>query len=123
MVYSRCGKNCYPLRYDLLKARWKSFGHILRREEDIPANLEMDSYFNYSGKKWPGKKTMCLPLRLHEDLKMIDWKLLSKQDLDRFRELAKDRVGWRRIVDRLLSKLMKIYEDEEETRIKKKKKP
>ena len=55
-----------------------------------------------------------LPLRLHEDLKMIGWKLLSKQDL----------VGWRRIVDRLPSKLMKIlFEKEEEMRIKKKKKP
>ena len=54
MVYFRCGKNCNPLRYDLLKARWKSFGHILRRGEDIPANLEMESYFKYKGKKCPG---------------------------------------------------------------------
>ena len=50
-VYCRCGKKFYPLRYDLLKARWKSFGHILRRKENIPANLEMELYFNYKGKK------------------------------------------------------------------------
>lgn len=118
-VYSRC--KCHPLRYDLLKARWKSFGHILRRGIDIPANLEMESYFNCKDRKWPGKKTMCLPLRLHEDLKMIGWKLETIQDLHRFRKLAEDRVGWQRIVDRLLSKLLQKYDSEEDKRLRKKK--
>ena len=68
-----------------------------------------------------GKKTMCLPLRLQEDLKMIGWKLETLQDLHRFRKLAEDRIGWQRIVDRLLSKLLQKYDSEEEKRLRKKK--
>ena len=117
-VYLRC--KCHPLRYDLLKARWQAFGHILRRESDIPANIEMESYFNCKDKKWPGKKTMCLPLRLHEDLAMIGWKLENTKDLHRFRKLAEDRIGWQRIIERLLSKLMKKYDNEEGKRLSKK---
>ena len=118
-VYSRC--ECKPLRYNLLKARWKCFGHILRRDKDIPAYTQMETYYEMSGTKWPGKRMMCLPLRLHTDLQMVNKKLLSNADLVKLRELAQDRVQWNRLTETLLEKLMKKYNLEEKTRLQKKK--
>ncbi len=53
---------------------------------------------------------------------MISESLKTKKDLERIRKLAEDRLGWKRITERLLSKLMNIYEREEEERITKKEK-
>ena len=64
---------------------------------------------------------MCLPLRLHTDLQMVNKKLLSKSDLVKLRELAQDRVQWNRLTETLLEKLMKKYNPEEKTRLQKKK--
>ena len=106
-VYRR--SNCHPLRYDLLRARWKSFGHILRRDPDIPANMQMESYFKCNERKWTGKKTICLPLRLHMDLNMIGKKLQTSEDLVQLRTLAQDREKWMILSERLLNALMRKY--------------
>lgn len=114
-VYARC--KCLPLRFDLLKARWKCFGHILRRPDNIPANLSMKEYFETNDSKWKGKSTMCLPLRLHEDLKLIGLSLNKPRHLERMHKLAQDRDQWDELIQKLHDKTMVAYEIEEKTRL------
>ena len=77
-VYLR--SDCRPLRYDLLQARWRCFGRIFCSDPEIPANLETEGYFKCEEDFFEqrGRKTMCLPLCLHQDLQMIAEKLLTK---------------------------------------------
>jgi hypothetical protein len=118
-VYKRC--KCLPLRFDLLRTRWKCFGHILRRSSEIPANTIMVEYFKINDKKWRGKDTMCLPLRLHEDLKSIGSQLKSTYDLIRLSEMAQDRHKWDSLIEKLHNELFKAYQVEKEQKEKSKK--
>ena len=51
-LYKRC--NDYPLSLFILKSRWKLFGHILRRNEQCPANNAMKFYFEETCKRGGG---------------------------------------------------------------------
>ena len=42
-LYESCNER--PLSITILEARWKLFGHILRRNRNIPANKTMTYYF------------------------------------------------------------------------------
>ena len=56
----------------ILKARWNLFGHILRRDSDIPANKATRAYFIQYGHKLRGRPTTTLPILLNRDLELID---------------------------------------------------
>ncbi|OWY97257.1 Endonuclease Reverse transcriptase, partial [Phytophthora megakarya] len=60
-LYDRTGTE--PLRYVLLRNRWRLFGHILRRPTNIPAFRFMDAYFA-RGKQgsWRDRRRLTLPL-------------------------------------------------------------
>ena len=56
-----------PLHLDIIKYRWRLFGHILRLDEDIPANRIMTIYYtnpeDYKIRKGRGPNN--LPNQLH----------------------------------------------------------
>ena len=50
------------------EARWKLFGHILRRDQNIPANLSIKFYFENNKDGFRGKPRTTLPVVLQQDL-------------------------------------------------------
>ena len=81
-----------PLSLQILKARWNLFGHILRRDSDIPANKATRAYFIQYGHKLRGRPTTTLSIVLNRDLGLIDhFRLQSTDDLVKITELARDR--------------------------------
>ena len=91
-----------PLSLQILKARWNLFGHILRRDSDIPANRATRAYFIQYGHKLRGRPTTTLPIVLNRDLGLIDhFRLRSTDDLVKITELAKDRKQWRELSARI----------------------
>ena len=51
--------------------RWSLFGHILRRDKDIPANKSTRAYFILNGNKLGGRPKTTLPRVLNRDLALI----------------------------------------------------
>ena len=111
-LYSKTGEK--PISETMRTSRWKLFGHILRREKNIPANMAMDLYFNEEirgNKKFKGARRTTLPTVLNADLAKIQpmdhnyskqLKLTNKEDLDTLQQLATDRKYWRRLVGRVV---------------------
>ena len=52
-LYKKCNKK--PLSTHILESRWRLFGHILRRNEEIPANKAMQLCFHRTEKKIQAK--------------------------------------------------------------------
>ena len=99
-LYKKCQEK--PLSLQILKARWNLFGHILRRDSDIPANKATRAYFIQYGHKLRGRPTTTLPIVLNRDLGLIDhFRLQSTNDLVKITELARDREQWRELSARI----------------------
>ncbi|GFN84660.1 hypothetical protein PoB_001116600 [Plakobranchus ocellatus] len=66
----------------VLEARWRLFGHILRRDRNIPANKAMLFYFS-DNKRARGRTPTTLPITLNNDLKKNlspqNWNLQLRQ--------------------------------------------
>ena len=60
-----------PLSTTILKARWTLFGHILRRDQNIPACKVMKFYFTNLGKNFRGAPRTTLPIKLANDLDIL----------------------------------------------------
>ena len=110
-----------PLTLSITRARWRLFGHILRRSENIPANKAMQAYFEPSNKPgYRGKPPINLPTLLDDDLKTITkhttdetqtihhdhcyarkLQLKTRKDLNRLREIAQDRNDWNVMTQRI----------------------
>ena len=95
------------------EARWKLFGHILRRDPTIPANLAMKFYFEEKTTGFRGKPRTTLPVILNQDLEELylktephhsdhnytkRLKLNNKEDLEKLRKMAEDRKQWKKHV-------------------------
>ena len=66
-LYTISKENMFSL--DILTARWKLFGHVLRSSNDIPANKAMGYYFdNINVKQFKGRPRTTLPTTLHSDI-------------------------------------------------------
>ena len=65
-LYNKCEE--HPLSIYILENRWRLFGHILRRNIEIPANKSMNSYFATHGKKFRGRPLTTLPVVLLSSL-------------------------------------------------------
>ena len=108
-----------PISESMREARWKLFGHILRRPNEIPANMAMKFYFNEEikgDKKFRGARRTTLPEVLNNDLEKLQSaqqhlrdhnysarpKLRTPQDLDNLRHLAQNRKSWRILVRRVV---------------------
>ncbi|EGZ06897.1 hypothetical protein PHYSODRAFT_529902 [Phytophthora sojae] len=93
------------LRYHILRARWRLFGHILRRPPTIPAYRYILNYFGPSTSGgWKGRRRLTLPMVLDADLQTLSFghRLQRAADLFLFRLCAQDRSGWRHLTGRLL---------------------
>ncbi|GFS26594.1 hypothetical protein ElyMa_001723700 [Elysia marginata] len=93
-LYKKCQEK--PLSLQILESRWKLFGHILRRQRDIPANKATRAYFIQCGKNHRGRPRTTLPTVLNRDLALIDHeiRLHSSDELDKIIALAQDRRQW-----------------------------
>ena len=80
------------LSLQILSARWSLFGHILRRDKDIPANKATRAYFIRNGKKLPGRPKTTLPIVFNRDFSLIrdPIRLHSSKDMAEITELAQD---------------------------------
>ena len=118
-LYDTCKSE--PLSTTILKARWTLFGHILRRDSNIPANKAMKFYFSDLGRpNFKGKPRTTLPIKLAEDLDNLHNslqaphitdhnytsrhtpKLRNKVDLEKLTTIAQDRKEWKSLVKRIL---------------------
>ena len=104
-LYEKCKE--IPLSITILKARWKIFGHILRRDMNIPANQTMTYYIdrNKSDKNFRGKERTTLPSTLsnvldklqkyenHDHAYCSQLSLRNQEDLEKLRTTAQNRVG------------------------------
>jgi hypothetical protein len=58
-----------PLSKILLERRWDLFGHILRRDPQIPANIAMRNYYEaHHNTGVPGPPPTSLPVNLHREI-------------------------------------------------------
>ena len=90
---------CYTciISLEVLQARWRLFGHVLRREPSIPANKAMAFYFHDNAKRARGRPITTLPMTLNNDLKILQNRsisLTSQKDLETLRKIAERRQEW-----------------------------
>ena len=97
-LYRKCLEK--PLSIQITSARWRLFGHILRRDKDIPANKATRAYFIENNNRLQGRPKTTLPIVLNRDLTLVNhqFRLNSASDLDKLTELAQDRCKWRKLV-------------------------
>ena len=97
-------KNHYPLSTHILESRWRLFGHILHRNEEIPANKAMKLYFHRTEKRFRGRPTKTLPVIINKDLSQIqdNLSLKSTDYLKYLRSLAQDRDQWKSLTKQIV---------------------
>ncbi|GFR64503.1 hypothetical protein ElyMa_000179900 [Elysia marginata] len=94
-LYKKCEQT--PISLEMLQARWKLFGHVLRRGQSILANKAMAFYFHDNAKRARGRPITTLPMTLNKDLKILQNRsisLTSQKDLETLRKIAERRREW-----------------------------
>ena len=101
-LYKKCNEK--PLSTHILESRWRLFGHILRRNEEIPANKAMELYFHRTEKRFRGRPTTTLPVIINKDLSQIqdNLSLKSTDDLKYLRSLVQDRDQWKSLTKQIV---------------------
>ena len=114
-LYKRC--DCLPLRFNVFESRWKLFGHILRRDINIPANTFMQEYFETQDnlKAFRGRRRTCLPIVLDQDLGSISGcgRLKSTADMEQLRTKAQDREQWKIMSTSMLEAIHHTYSEKQ----------
>ncbi|GFR83921.1 hypothetical protein ElyMa_004137000 [Elysia marginata] len=88
----------------MLESRWRLFGHILRRNIEIPANKSMEAYFVRKDVKFLGRPITALPNILNKDLSRLptsELRLKTNEDLDHLRSIAQDRQQWKGLTTKI----------------------
>ena len=99
-----------PITQDITAARWKLFGHCLRLKRDTPAQKSMDYFFenHEQRKKYRGRPRETLVKTLEKDIIKLNQrdpilmpinKIKEAIDLSALRQIANDRVQWKKIVE------------------------
>ena len=104
-LYKRCEER--PISIDILKGRWRLFGHILRLSDETPAVKAMKFYFEGSEKRFRGRPRETLVTTLNKDITRARSMersfpipiIKSKKDFEQIRLKAQDRTAWRKISD------------------------
>ncbi|GFN98606.1 endonuclease-reverse transcriptase [Plakobranchus ocellatus] len=97
-LYKKCREA--PLSMQVLEARWRLFGRVLRRDRNIPANKAMLFYFP-DNKRARGRPQTTLPITLNNDIKKLvatKLELTTQTDLDTLCLIAEDRPKWNALV-------------------------
>jgi len=90
-LYKRCDER--PISIDILKDRWRLFGHVLRRSDETPAVQAMKFYFKESEKKFRGRPRESIAKSINRDFPIPT--LRRKEDFKYIRSWAQDRKAWR----------------------------
>lgn len=102
-LYKKCQEK--PLSLQITERRWRLFGHILRRDREIPANKAMTAYFISSGQRFKGRPPTTLPIVINRDLvrsQRYNIKLKDISDLEQLRAIAQDRDQWKQLTEELV---------------------
>ena len=93
-----------PISLHILQQRWQLFGHILRRDKLIPANIAMSAYFQKHGEPFRGRPITTLPVLLDKNLGTLEkgMSLKTLDDLENLRVMAEDRQKWRDLTGEML---------------------
>ena len=84
--------------------RWRLFGHILRRDREIPANKAMEGFFVPQGDKYRGRPITTLPVILNNDLSRLEsstYCLKTFKDIENMKKIAEQRDQWRILCTRI----------------------
>ena len=126
-LYERCRTK--PISDKIVEQRWQLFGHILRRDENIPAQVAMTEYFQCTSTKNVGRPPTSLPITLNQDLKNLvrsglntskkseftiepkPTKLTETKDLELLRAVAQDRDIWKEFTSRICRAYHKFKKD------------
>ena len=111
-MYKKTGET--PINQTTRTARWKLFGHIMRRDKNVPANQAMNTYYEKTEKTgFRGKRRTTLPTTLNADLMKLNnhnnkhladhnyykqMTLNNREELEHLKTLAQDRNTWRALV-------------------------
>ncbi|XP_029656605.1 uncharacterized protein LOC115230747 [Octopus sinensis] len=68
-IYNKCMCSC--ISEDVVDARWRLFGHVLRMNPDAPANKAMEDYFDRCDIPFRGRPRSTLPTALNKDLTRV----------------------------------------------------
>jgi hypothetical protein len=98
------------MHLDIIRLRWKLFGHILRLDEDVPAQRTMRTYFENPDQlpKRPTRGPNNLPQQLSKDLTLVGRQLKSFDDFLELYDMAQNRREWQRLTNRILAKKRKL---------------
>ena len=108
-LYTRC--QCGPISKNIIAARRRLLGHILRLDLNTPAQVAMQEYFRPGGPKYRGRPPSNLPNTIDKDLASITIlqpptdhtyatptnALKCTKQLESLRFLAQDRDNWRSV--------------------------
>ena len=101
-LYKQCNER--PLSLYVLENRWRLFGHILRRDREIPANKAMEGFFVPQGDKYRGRPITTLPVVLNNDLSRLEsntYGLKTFKDIENLKKIAEQRDQWRILCTRI----------------------
>ena len=100
-LYRKCKESLLSLQ--ILEARWRLFGHILRRNPQISANKTMEFYFINTTRRPKGRPVTTLPSTLNADWKRTTVWLSPKTqaDFEEIKTIAQDRKSWKFITTRI----------------------
>ena len=98
---------------EILRRRWRLFGHALRLDINTPAAKAMEFYFKeIGGKRFKGRPRTTIVTTLNDDILTLKPdstfktthilnKLTSLNELEKFRKLALERDVWKCLVEEL----------------------
>ena len=93
------------LSIDIMRSRWKLFGHALRMDQDTPAHKAMLHYFTGSqARRFRGRPRVNMPWKLDQDLKKFAkdvGHLNSVDDLHVLEGLAHHRKRWMNMLEKM----------------------
>ena len=93
------------LSIDIMRNRWKMFGHALRMDQDTPAHKSMIHYYTGSqAGRFRGRPRVNMPWKLDQDLRKFAsdvGRLTSLDDLHTLRRLAHHRKRWINAVEKM----------------------
>ena len=97
-LYKVTGVRSLSVRVE--EMRWRMLGHVLRLDRGAPAQRAMDFAFGKMVKNMDarrGRHSTNLLSTITNDLKRRGLKLSCKRDLDILREVAADRIAWKKL--------------------------
>ena len=97
-LYKQCNER--PLSLYVLETRWRLFGHILRRDREIPANKAMEGFFVPQGDQYRERPITTL----NNDLSRLEsstYCFKTFKDIENLKKIAEQRDQWRILYTRI----------------------